>query len=119
VSKDCLFAIADEYRRQGASKRFRSSIYSMDNDHFEESIRRSTENKKEQNWIRARFYDGVGNRHLFCGEDILARKFYVASLRNDPGLIKVYGKLILLLLGKPGGQIRKRIRGIPASINSN
>jgi glycosyltransferase involved in cell wall biosynthesis len=110
VAKECLAAIGDEYSRQGASKHFRSSVYSMDSEHFEYSVRRSTSSKKEQRWIRSRFYDGVGNRHQSLGEKVSARQAYLTSLRNNPWQIPIYGKLFLLLLGKPGEEIRRRIR---------
>jgi hypothetical protein len=110
VSKDCLRAIANEYGRQGASKRYRASTYSMSISHFEKSLCRSTESEKERNWIRARFFDGVGDKCWRRGDLSSAKHFYLASLRKDPRRMKVYAKLLLLVLGKPGGYLRRLVR---------
>jgi len=105
LSKACLRAIAHEYARQGAGKRYRGSTSRMSVSEFEESLSKGTESEKERNWIRARFYAAKGDVSFSEGDIPAARKLYLKSLQKDPRMAKVYAKL-LLSLGKLGVYLR-------------
>jgi glycosyltransferase involved in cell wall biosynthesis len=115
ISEYCLHAIAREYARQAAGKEYRSSMSLMTAAQFEESIRLSTESESERNWIRARFYVGQGDGLFSRGDWSSAVQSYRAALRADPRMIKVYAKLLLLSLGRPGGYARRTVRKLRAT----
>jgi glycosyltransferase involved in cell wall biosynthesis len=110
LSRKCLSALANEYARQGASKRYRSSELVLSIDKFEQSLQKSTTKQAEQNWIRARFYDGIGDRACRNRDFSSAMDYYLQALKNDRGLLKVYAKLALLPFGSLGTSVRKFIR---------
>lgn len=112
LAKDCLTAVAHEYSRHGESKRYRGALSTMSVAEFEESLRRGTPNESERDWIRARFYAAQGDRLFSEGDLSAARKSYLECLRRDPRLVKVYAKLLLLSLGKPGIYLRAILRSI-------
>jgi glycosyltransferase involved in cell wall biosynthesis len=114
ISRDCLRAIANRYGFHMASTEYswldRSSQSSITAKQFEESLCRSTDSERERDWIRARTFARMADL-LYFREDILsARRFYVAGLRSDPWMAKVYVKLLLLLVGEPGGRVRRCLR---------
>lgn len=115
VSEDCLIAIANEYKRQGGSKRYRSGEYRLSRKEFERTLCRSTESEKEREWIRASFFEGVADRLIACGKRSSAKRFYLASLKKDNKRLKVYTKFLLLSLGRAGTFLRgfaQRIREV-------
>jgi glycosyltransferase involved in cell wall biosynthesis len=107
VSKACLHAVAREYARHGASKRYRHSMSSMSIDQFEGSLCRSTENERERKWVRARFLEGLADGLYWRGDLSSARRFYRLSLQNDSWMLAAYAKLLLLWLGTPGDYLRR------------
>jgi glycosyltransferase involved in cell wall biosynthesis len=111
TSRDCLFAIAAYYARHCVSKDYqwldRSSRYAITIDQFEESLRRSTSCERERDWIRARVFTEMADLLYTQGDPSSARKLYLAGLRKDPLMTKVYAKTLLLLLGKPGVYARQ------------
>jgi glycosyltransferase involved in cell wall biosynthesis len=110
LSNDCLLAVANEYVRHVTSKQYRQSTSLMSIDQFEDSLCRSTESEKEKNWVRARLFEGIGDRLCLRGDGSSARQFYRVGLQKDPRMVKVYAKLFLLWLGKPGDYVRKLLR---------
>jgi hypothetical protein len=58
LAQNCLIAIANEYAKQGASKRYRSASFRMSRSEFELSLRWSTESESERQFIRARYLEG-------------------------------------------------------------
>jgi glycosyltransferase involved in cell wall biosynthesis len=110
VARDCLRGIAHQYTRHVASRQYRSSTSCMTLDQFEESLCRSTDNEQAKDWIRARVFTGVGDSLFFRGDRPNARRFYQRGLRKDYRLVKVYAKLLLLLLGVFGDYVRKLVR---------
>jgi glycosyltransferase involved in cell wall biosynthesis len=119
VAADCLKAIANEYRRQGASKHFRASTYVLHAADFERSLCRNTADPKERRLIRARYRDGAGNRYLALGQLDEARRCYLGSIRDDPSRIKLYGKLLFLQMGGLGLNIRRMFGGFRRTSRAN
>jgi len=120
LSDKCVAAVASEYSRQAFSKEYRSCEMSLTVDRFEDSLCQSTESEAERNWIRARFFDGLGDRFWSLGELRSASKCFVSALQKDPRMVKVYGKLPLLLLGGLGYSLRRlprRVRLLAKSIS--
>jgi hypothetical protein len=111
LSKVCLQAVANEYATHGEAKRYRNSKSSMSVADFEESLCRGTQNERERDWIRARFYAARGNRLSAKGKQVAARKFYFASLQKDATNARVYADLIFSL-GKPGLYLRTLLRAV-------
>jgi len=111
LSRECLHAVANEYARHGESKRYRDATSWMTLSDFEESLCRGTQDEMERNWIRARFYAARGDGLYTKGKLSAARSFYLAGLRKDPKMAKVYLKLIFSL-GKPGVFLRKLSRAV-------
>lgn len=109
VAKDCLLAIAHQYATHCTSKQYRSSMSSMSISQFEDSLCRSTESETERNWIRARVFDGMGDKLFWSGDVPPARKLYLLGLQKDWRMAKVLVKLLLLLLGTPGNYLRRLI----------
>ena len=107
LSDKCISAVAIEYSRQAFSKEYRSCEMSLTVERFEESLCQSTESGAERNWIRARFSDGLGDRFWSQGDLRSASKCFVRALQKDPRMVKVYGKLPLLLLGRLGYSLRR------------
>lgn len=114
VSRDCLVAIAGHYAFHLMSKEYRwldhSSRSSITMKQFEESLCKNVGAEKERNWIRAHVLEGMGDLSYSRGNSSNARSFYIAGLRKDPGMVRVYAKLLLLLTGKPGAQVRRLLR---------
>jgi glycosyltransferase involved in cell wall biosynthesis len=111
VSRNCLYAVANEYARSIGSTRYGSRWY-LTVEQFEESLCRNTASERERNWVRARVYAGIGDRYYWRGELPLARQFYVAGLRKDPWMPKAFAKRLLLSLGNPGAYLRLSLRSL-------
>lgn len=118
LSRKCLSALANEYARQGGAKQYRCSELVLSIEKFEQSLRRSTSKQEEQTWIRARFYEGIGDRACLRGDFGSAVTYYLQALKNDPGLVKVYLKIALLPFGSRGTSLRRFIRSTvrPATV---
>ena len=110
VSRICLHAIAWNYAQHTTSKMYRNSVSCMTTEQVEESLRRSTSHEWERRWIRGRIFDHIGDTLFFRKDRKAARQSYGAALRNDRLLLKVYGKMLLLMLGQPGDHIRFAFR---------
>ena len=112
ISKACLLALGQEYAQHGASKPCGRSTSCISVRQFEESLCRNTESETERNCIRARFAAGIGDSVWLRGDRQTAKKMYIVSLQKDPRMAKVYAKLLLLLLGRPGQYIRTLLRSL-------
>lgn len=112
ISADCMRALVNEYYQQGVGKRYRASTYAMSVHDFEKSIDRVCDNESDKVKIRARFFEGAGDRHFSAGDILAARGLYSTSLRNDLLAMNVYLKLLLLLFGNTGTRIRNFIRNL-------
>jgi glycosyltransferase involved in cell wall biosynthesis len=109
VSRKCLDAIAAEYARHVASKRYRTSTTSaMTLEQFEDSLKENTPLEKEREWVRARVFARIADIHYWQEEYSLARRFYYAGLRKDPLMAGVWTKWLLLQSGDLGNRLRKR-----------
>jgi glycosyltransferase involved in cell wall biosynthesis len=112
VCADCLSAVAYAYAQHCASKQYRRSVSSMTIDQFEQSLVRSTDNEQERNWIRARFFAGIADEQRVRGDSSTATRFYLTGLKRDPRMPKVYVKLLLIHLGKPGEYLLSVLRSL-------
>jgi glycosyltransferase involved in cell wall biosynthesis len=103
LAQNCLIAIANEYAKQGASKRYRSANFRMSRSEFEFSLRRSTESGSERQFIRARYLEGTADLLMRRGKRSFSTQYYLASMkqRTRPKV------LIKLLLGGGGTRIRE------------
>ena len=109
VYNTCLHAIANEYARHLTGKEYPSGTWDITLDQFEQSLCQNTQSETERSRIRARTYASVADRYYFRGDLASAKKFYWASLKEDPMISKVYAKLILLSLGKVGDAVRFKL----------
>ena len=107
LAAKCLIAVAAEYARQAFSKSYRSSEMSLTVDRFEDSLCHSTDDDKERNWVRARFFEGLADRFWLRGDARSALRWYFTAVRKDPTMAKVYGKLALLPFGSLGYSARR------------
>ena len=112
VSKECLRAVAYAYAQHGASKQYRRSVSLMSSDQVEESLCRSTDSERERNWIRARYLAGMADELRVRKQRSSATQLYLAALKRDPLMLKVYAKLLCVLLGKPGESLWLTYRSI-------
>lgn len=110
LAKDCLAAVAEEYTRHLIAARYRTSTASMSMDQFEESLRRHTSNANEREWVRARVYLGIADKHYWHGDFTSARNWYTQSLHKNPWMPKAWAKRLLLALGDIGNLLRKARR---------
>jgi glycosyltransferase involved in cell wall biosynthesis len=114
ASRTCLRAIANNYALHRVSKDYywldRSSQSSINAQQFEESLCQSTDSDNERNWIRARTFERIADLLRTEGDLTGAKKFYLAAIRKDPLIAKVYVKILLLCLGTPGDRLRQLIR---------
>lgn len=104
---DCLGAVAEEYIRNIASKRYRTSTSSMTLEQFDESLCRNTSDEPEREWVRARVYAGVADKYYWQGDLTAARQSYSLALGKDPWMMKVWMKRLLLTLGGVGNLLRR------------
>jgi len=113
LSNDCLLAVANEYVWHVASKQYRRSTSLMRKlISLRPRCAAALKVKKERNWVRARYFEGMGDILCLRRDLPAARKFYLARLHDDPRMSKVYVKLLLLLLGRPGDSVRSLLRSV-------
>lgn len=117
VSAECLRAVAHQYAQHGQAKRYRGTVSRMSLEDFEQSLCRGTQIEKEREWIRARFYAARGDAFFREGNLAAARRSYLDGLQKDPGMAKVYAKL-LLSVGGPGSSLRRLQRRVRDTIES-
>jgi len=116
VFHTCLGAVADEYSRHLVGREYRSGTWAISLEQFERSLCQYTQSDRERVWIRARTFAAVADRYYFQGDHIQARKFYWASLKQDPLMSRVYAKLMLLSLGRSGETLRLRLKRMLQSL---
>jgi glycosyltransferase involved in cell wall biosynthesis len=109
VAKECLNAIAESYGRIIASERYRESSFFMNFEILEEALCQYTLSETEQNWVRARVFEKVGNEFYWQRDLVSAKQFYQTAIKKDPWMVSVYLKLLLLALGKRGEYLRRTI----------
>jgi glycosyltransferase involved in cell wall biosynthesis len=105
--ESCLDSAAYDYARRIAARRYKSATSRMTIDQFEESLRNSTSDEKERNFVRARVYARVADLYYWRGEESLARQFYPLALRRDPWMPTVWAKRLLMAAGTVGDWIRR------------
>ena len=110
VSRKCLQAVALEYARHLTTKQYRSSASTITMAQFEESLCAHTASEKERDYVRARVFGQVADRHYHRGDTGSAQKFYKVAARLDPWMIKVQAKKLLLSLGRLGDYLRRILR---------
>jgi glycosyltransferase involved in cell wall biosynthesis len=109
VAKQCLSGAAQTHARTLVSDRFRESRFFMNIEIVEDSIRRNITDEAERNWVRARVYEKMGNEYYWQRELASAKQFYQLALKNNPWMVAVHTKRLLLSLGKPGDYLRRTI----------
>lgn len=110
VRKICLDAISMEYSRHIFGKQYRSGIWSITLERFEQSVSRNTPIEAERLWIKSRTYASVGDRYYHRGDIASAKRLYRAGLQQDAMMPKVYLKLMLIAFGKPGNVLRNSLK---------
>lgn len=109
VAKECLNAVAESYARIIANERYRESRSFMNFEALEKSLRQYTSSEAEQNWVRARVYERIGNEFYWQGDWASAKRFYQSAIKKDPWMASAHLKLLLLVLGKRGDYLRRTI----------
>jgi hypothetical protein len=117
VASYCTLAVAQQYAKHSATKQFGASACSMNMDQVEASLRESTCDERDRDWIRARVFAGIGDHLCFRGDSVSASTLYLRALRKDPRMAKVYAKLLLVWLGKPGHHVRKHINMVRRNLS--
>jgi glycosyltransferase involved in cell wall biosynthesis len=110
VSKYCLLGVAQEYAAHRVSKQYRSGTSCMTVGQFEESLCRSTESERDRAWIRARVFEGMGDKFFWRGDLMAARRHYLLALQKDWRMARVRLKLFLIFLGPLGNYARRFVR---------
>jgi len=109
LSRECLNAVAFFYSRNIASKRYAMSQPSSTLDQLEESLTRHCPNAQERRKVRALVYSGIASEYYWQGDSALAETFSRAALKENPLMLDVRFKKLLLSLGKPGDFVRKTL----------
>jgi glycosyltransferase involved in cell wall biosynthesis len=112
LAKACLTAVAHTYARTMAGERYRESGFFMNYVLLEESLRQNAANEDEQRRVRARVHECIGNIAYWRQDRAEAGKHYAAAVREDPWMLPVRVKRMLLSLGKPGEYFRNRILSV-------
>lgn len=110
VVRLCAKALAQEYGRQIAGKRYRSGEMTLTVAKFEQALHRSTDDESLRKWLRARALASAGDVAYFRGDYPKTRTFYLSALKAEWLMPKVYVKLALLLIGNHGNSIRRFLR---------
>jgi len=109
VSKIFLDSVASIYGKSIATKRYGMANPSLTFDQFEDSLCRNATSERERQWVRSRVYAEVGNEYYWQGDVALAKKFYRSALKQNPWMLAVHAKHLLLSLGRPGNYVRQAI----------
>jgi glycosyltransferase involved in cell wall biosynthesis len=110
VSKSCLYAIAIEYARHIASKRYKTSAgSSMPLSQFEAAVKEKSSNERETAWVRARVFAHMADLYYSQAEFSLAGQFYRTALSQNPWLVKTWVKRFLLSCGDIGKVLRRTL----------
>ena len=112
VPEYCLRAVAQEYAAHRISKKYRSSVSTMTENQFEDSLCKSTASEEERKWIRARVSEAMGDKYFWQGDLMTAKKLYLLALQTDSRLVRTRIKLMLLFLGTPGRHLRRLKLGL-------
>ena len=112
IEKSCLKAAAAEYSRSCSSQRYRTSTSVMAVDRFEASLDQNAPNEKAKQWIRARVYAGLADRHFWDGDLPKALQLYAGSIKNDPRWANAWVKWLLLRSGRVGVALRTNLAAL-------
>lgn len=107
LTRSCLAAIAGEYARRIASRRYRTSTSYMSLSEFEESLAEHSSNPREKTWIRAYTYQSMADRYCWEEEYASARQFYFSAIRQKPFMPKAWIRFLVLSTGSLGIRLRK------------
>jgi len=110
LAKRCRQAIAYQYSNNIASREYRYSSawshYSMSLGEFEDSLFQVARNPTEQKYIRARAYAGLADRYYGHADFVHALEFYRRAAHEEPMMLMVWMKYLLLRLGHAGIRFR-------------
>ena len=120
--KRCRISIAHQYASGIASRKYRSSKswheYSLTLGQFEGSLLRNTSHRHEQNFIRARVYAGLADTYFWKREFARSLEFYEKAFQQDPWMVQVWAKYLLLRTGKAGIRFRERLPALRRTLSS-
>ena len=102
-------ALGYEYARQLRSKKYRSVSFQRTTAEVAKLIRGFSEHKAERRQLMAYTQASLGDLHLEKRLWLQALKNYIHSLYLQPFCLSVWGKLILVGLGRPGQRIRSQL----------
>lgn len=109
LAKECLLGVAQTYARTFVNERYRESTFFMNLELLEDSLRRNTTDEVERDWVRSRVYEKMGNECYWQRELASAKQFYQMALKNNPWMVTVRTKRLLLSLGQTGDCLRRMI----------
>ena len=114
ASRKCLLAAAHGYRRFLIGRLYRNGRVTIDYNQFEDSLCRNTTNEKERTFIRARAMAALADNFYYQENWSKVKEYYMASLRLDPWMARVYAKMLLFCFGKTGKHLRSWLSALRA-----
>jgi hypothetical protein len=112
VVRHCRRAIAAEYARCIATRRYRTSKTPMTLGTFEESLQSYSSDREEQSGIRANTYAIVGDFHYWQHDFAQAREFYGRAISKYKWMPATWIKYLLLGTGAPGIRFRASLASL-------
>jgi len=107
VVRCCRNAIVDDYVNRVQMKSNDNHNQGLTIEECEQSINSISKNNKEEKEFRARFYYRLADCYYWEHEFDSALFYYEKSFRANPGMLRAWGKYILLIIGAPGIALRK------------
>jgi len=118
--KTCRIAIANQYANNLASRKYKSSMsfhqYTMSLEDFDKSLRIVARGSDEAKFIRVRAYATAADLCYWQGDFDRALEFYRLAVREDPGLVTIWIKYLLLGLGHAGIRFRSSMLALRQAI---
>jgi len=108
-SEVSMRALGYEYARQLRSKTYRSVSFQRSPTEVAKLIRAFSQHKAESRQLMAYTQASLGDLHLEKMLCLQALKSYVRALYLKPFRLSVWGKLILVGLGRPGQRVRSQL----------
>lgn len=105
----CRLAIAKEYARSIATRRYLQGKPNVTIEAAEESLHRHAADSSEERWIRARMYAFMGTFYYWQKEFRAAHRSYGRALKEHPWMPKVLMQYLLLSGGGAGIRLREAL----------
>ncbi|WP_263383705.1 glycosyltransferase family 2 protein [Granulicella arctica] len=118
LERDCLRAVAKELVRQCLSKKYQGSQWSLTSSEIEAIICDQIPGIDSQRYVRAKVFEGFGDRLWKEGQRTSAAQFYRRSILQNPVQLLLPLKMLLLGFGVPRSllaHVRMLVAGLRAA----